>query len=56
MFGGMPLYPTGNIVSEVIRQTTDDARDRGQVSGGQAADVKHNVILQHLIANEASRT
>ena len=48
MVGGIPLHPAGNIVSEVIRQTTDDAYDRGQVTGGQAADVKHDVILHHL--------
>src|SRR4029077_4900000 len=48
MVGGIPLHPAGNIVSEVIGQTTDDARDRGQVTGGQAADIKHNVILHHL--------
>jgi hypothetical protein len=39
MAGGIPLHPAGNVVSEVIPQTTDDARDRGQISGSQAADV-----------------
>jgi hypothetical protein len=53
MIHGIPRYLAGDIAGEVVPQATDDARDRRDVCGGQAADGKHDIIVQPL--NAATR-
>jgi hypothetical protein len=48
MARGIPLNLAGDIASEVVRQATDDAGDRGQVTGGQTADGEHDIIVRLL--------
>jgi hypothetical protein len=42
--GGVPLNLRGNVFAEVVRQTSDDGRDGGEVIGRLATDGQHCII------------